>query len=191
MKEHIESIVDSFVDYAGKTHHFVIVAISEMLPNKDDEGFAIDYQVDEYTEGYGMVDIGIVTKVLKLGISMCNPIDTFDEEKGIRKAIARAKASIPALYVKEPGLINTRVVKALLEQEANYLKDNPEKFIDGYADMKARFLTNKEMESLEKDFSDVEKEVVKGVQNNPKFLDRVMKYIHWFNNQSKNVKNKD
>jgi hypothetical protein len=185
MKEHIESIVDSFVDYAGKTHHFVIVAISEMLPSKDYEGYSINYQVDEYTEGYGMIDIGIVTKVLKLGISMCNPIDTFNKEKGIRKAIARAKASVPALYVKEPGLINTRVVKALLEQEANYLKDNPEKFIDGYADMKARFLTNKEMESLEKDFSDVEKEVVNGMQKNPKFLDRVMKYIHWFNNQSK------
>ena len=36
------------------------------------------------------------------------------------------------LLVTDSGLINTKMVRALLEQEADYFKRNPESYIAGY-----------------------------------------------------------
>lgn len=199
MKEHIECITDSFTDYAGNVHQFVIAAVSQNLPTctceledcEECDCADVTYTVAEFIDHEGVVDcLGTVKKVLKIGISMCNPIDTFDEKIGTLKAISRARTSDPVIYASDPGVINTKVVKALLEQEAQYLKNNPENFIPGYIDMRDRYLTNKEMESMKEDFSEIENKVVEGVQKDPKFLDRVLKYLNWLrkHTNSTNVK---
>lgn len=198
MKEHIEVITDSFTDYAGKVHHFVIAAISQVLPTcssqlKDNptecDDLDVSHEVAIFIEDYGTYDyMGTVSKIVRLGISMCNPADTFNEKVGIHKATARAKKANPTLYASDPGVINTRVVRALLEQEAKYLKHNPENFITGYAEMRDRYLTRQKMEAMKENFSDLENKVVENVQKDPKFLNSVMKYLNWHRNQQKGCK---
>lgn len=198
MKEHIEVITDSFTDYAGKVHHFVIAAISQVLPTcssqlednpTECDDLDVSHEVAIFIEDYGTYDyMGTVSKIVRLGISMCNPADTFNEKLGIRKATARAKKANPALYASDPGIINTRVVRALLEQEAEYLKHNPENFITGYVEMRDRYLTRQKMKAMKENFSDLENQVVENVQKDPKFLNSVMKYLNWHRNQQKGCK---
>lgn len=195
MKEHVEFITDSFTDYAGKVHQFVIAALSQNLPTHsgqlennpvDEDDIPVIHEVETYVEDYGTEGyLGTVTKVIRLGVSICNPTDTFDEKVGALKATARAHNAKPALYASNPGVINTKVVKALLEQEAEYLKNNPENFIAGYADMRDRYLTRQKMEAMKDQFSKVENQVVEGLQQDPKFLDSVMQYLEWLRRQNK------
>lgn len=121
-KQRIEYIVDSFVNEKQETRYFVIAAISEML---DPEGIFV---VDSYEN-----DIQQVYKGLKIGYSICNPIDKFNEKLGIDIAIGRArKNSEYAILVSNPGTINSQLVTAFLKQEADYFKRNPEHYIAGY-----------------------------------------------------------
>ena len=192
MKEYIEVINDSFVDYTGKTHYFTIAAISQMLPCKaeevdDDFSGDVTYEVSEIISDFDISGyIGTVRKALYLGISICNPTDAYDEKIGRLKAIARARKSKPALFSTNPGTINTKVVKALLEQEAEYLKNNPENFIKGYNESKAHYEKNKEMEIMAANFTDIEKAVITKMQENPMFLNNAFEYLEWL--QKKNHK---
>ena len=177
MKEHVNVIKDSFVDYAGKTHHFVIAAVTNELATG---------------EGYCPPVIGIspdtyqcVEKGVKLGISICNPEDKFDEKIGVLKAISRARNNFPVLYVTNSGYINNTLVEAFLKQEAEYLKSNPNAYIQGYDDSKERYLKRMQMENIKENFSEVERIVVEGVRKDPKFLDNVNTYLQWLNNQEK------
>ena len=196
MKEHIEVIKDSFVDYAGRTHHFMLAAVSTVLPYKGsqlqntprpiEENSRIKYEVVGQIENTNLEEyLGDVVKVVRLGLSICNPEDTFNEKAGALKATARAKSAEPALYSSTTGFINSKVIKALLEQEAEYLKNNPENFIKGYNEMKQRFLKRQEMEKMASEFSDVEKTVVEGLQKDSKFLNNAFSYLEWLENQEK------
>lgn len=123
-KERIETLVDSFTDENGYTRHFVIAAISVMFDEDDEPDVVLNSNTEYYQN---------VVKGLKLGFSICNPIDEFDEDLGIKIAIGRArKNSEYAILVSEPGFINTKLVQAFLEQEAEYFKHNPESRIAGY-----------------------------------------------------------
>lgn len=176
MKEHVNVLKDSFVDYAGRTHHFVIAAVTNGL-------------VDEYGHSPLIVQkdasFTCVEKGIRIGISICNPEDEFVEKIGVLKAVARARNDQPVLYVTDPGYINETLVEAFLKQEAEYLKSNPDSYIQGYNDSKERYLKRKKMEGLKENFSEVEKIVVEGVQKDPKFLDNVNTYLAWLNNQNK------
>jgi len=172
--EHVELLKDQFIDYSGKVHHFVIAAVSEELP----------CECDVITSDEADL-IGSVSKGLKLGLSICNPEDTFVEKVGVCKALGRAKQSDPVVFVSYKGLINTTMVRALLEQEANYLKANPEKYIVGYADAKARFEKYKEIEGIKNGFTEVEKIIVDNAIKNPKFLDNINTYLSWINKQKR------
>ena len=118
MKEYIEYLKDSFTDYTGKEHYFIIAAISQELPTKTEEigrddlkDYDVIHEVSMYIEDYGTEDyLGVVTKVLRLGVAMCNPVDQYNEKTGIMKATARARKSDPALYSRDKGTINTKVV---------------------------------------------------------------------------------
>jgi len=177
--EHVELLKDQFVDYSGKDHYFIIAAISEDFP----------CECDVITsDGVNADLVGSVSKGLKLGLSICNPEDTFIEKVGICKALGRAKQSDPVVFVSHKGLINTTMVRALLKQEAEYLKANPEKYITGYADAKARFEKCKEMEGIKNGFTEVEKIIVDNIAKNPKFLDNVNTYLNWINKQKKCIK---
>ncbi len=195
MKERIEVRNDSFVDYKGIEHHFTIVAISKELPKKtndfdDLQSFEGDekvyYEVNEYVDDYGTTNyLGNVCKVLCLGLAICNPVDIFNEEIGKFKAIARARNNNPVLYSTNPGTINSKVVNALLEQEAEFFKNNPSKFIKGYDESKKAYeLKVKRMEMV-KEFSDFELSVAVALEDNPNSLDKVKEYLKY----KSNVKN--
>lgn len=203
MKEHIETITSEFIDYKGEKHYFIIAAISQNFPkyldiskeeafiNKADKTtnkcIPVFYEVNEYCDGYGMTGYTIpVNKSLRIGISVCNPVDKFDKSLGKAKAIGRARMSDPVLVVKNPGLINTKVVRALLEQESEYLKNNPELLIKGYKESKLRYERNHQMVNLEKNFTSVERDIAEKLTKNPNFLDKVYDYIEWFKNKMSN-----
>lgn len=125
-KEKITTHVGSFTDANGDEHPFVIAAVSEHF--EIEESLTV---VDEY--GCYMYD-GI--KGVKLGFAICNPTDKFDEKLGKTIAIGRArKNSEYALLASKPGYINTKLIEAFLEQEADYLVENPEYQIAGYKRM--------------------------------------------------------
>ena len=180
MKEHVDVLKDSFVDYAGKTHYFVIAAVTDTLVEEGEQ-----FPLIICPEGINANCIGTIRKGIRIGISICNPEDQFVEKIGVLKAVARARNSTPVLYVTDPGYINKPLVEGFLRQEANYLKSNPDIYIQGYNDSKERYLKRKKMEGLKKNFSEVEKIVVEGVQKDPKFLDNVSTYLAWLNNQNK------
>lgn len=180
MKEHVDVIKDSFVDYAGRTHYFVIAAVNNSLVDEFGCTPIVVHAEDSIVSCANSVEKGI-----RIGISICNPEDQFVEKVGVLKAVARARNSTPVLYVTDAGYINKTLVEAFLKQEAEYLKSNPNVYIQGYDDCKARYLKKKKMENLKENFSEVEKIVVEGVQKNPKFLDNVNTYLNWLDNQNK------
>lgn len=178
MKNYTNVIHDQFIDYAGKTHHFVIAAISENFK----EGECPDIV---NVEGFHTEVLGSVIKGVKIGIALCNPEDEYNEKAGICRALARAENADYALLSNSRGYINEKVVEALLVSEANYIKNNPERYIKGYAEMQARYLKNKEMEDIHNNFTEVERIVVEKIQENPEFLTNVNKYLGWLENQKK------
>lgn len=167
MKEYVNVIHESFVDFAGKTHYFTIAAVT----TRSDRYSVYDYQEE---------DEGDLKKDVRLGISICNPIDKFDKEIGVRKAVNRAKKNDPILYSSGSGFINETLVNTLLYSEAEYVKNHPNSFIKGYKDAEQRYLQNKKMEELAINFTDIEKDIVEEVKKNPSFLDRVTKYLTWY-----------
>ena len=123
MKEVVEYLCDSFVDFEGKTHNFVLCAVSKVDPNVE----LYFNNVDGFCES---------TRTLTLGCSVCNTVDKYDEELGKKIAYNRAVSDkvMPTLVSTLPGVINTAVVSALLRQEADYIKRDPNCIIPGYND---------------------------------------------------------
>jgi hypothetical protein len=104
---------DTFVDFSGKVRNFVFCAIST------DEA--------PVPENF---------KALFLGVSVQNPRDEINNPE-LAKKIAEGKAikarSRVGMLVSDCiGLINSKVVNALLEQEVEFFKNNPGKYIKGY-----------------------------------------------------------
>lgn len=141
-KERIETLVDSFVDANGDERHFVVAAISEIMPStfgeaypgcdEDEKDEEVSVEAVIYDD-YDSNTIDQLVKGVKLGFAICNPCDVFNEELGKTIAIGRARKNASyALYATELGYINTKLVRAFLEQEAEYFKHNPESRIAGY-----------------------------------------------------------
>lgn len=133
----VELLEDSFVDFEGKEHRFLIAAIS--IPVIAD-GSEYENDPNEVYLSHLSHEVIEFPKVLSLGISICNPCDKWNPRIAYQMATGRArKHRDHALYVTEPGLINTKMVQALLKQEAEYIKNNPEKVIEGYLERKKRW----------------------------------------------------
>lgn len=116
----VEHIVGSFIDYAGRTRNFVMAAVS-----LHDENTV--YIEEDYEEVLNDM------KVLSIGVSVCRPDDIFNEDLGVKIATGKAtKYRDHALYATDAGLVNEKMVKALLEQEADYFKVNPGRYLAGY-----------------------------------------------------------
>lgn len=134
MKEKIVTVTSEFIDYKGLTHKFIIAAVSQ----------PIDARVNIYDEDGNIDDYADVQKVIKLGVAVCNPDDEFNEEKGKMIAINKARNSVDyAMFAVLPGMINTAVVNALVNQEVIFIKENPGRVIPGYIDEKIKFETRK------------------------------------------------
>lgn len=114
--------VDKFTDYTGLEREFIIAAVS--VPGYSEQLLPIDdwncSQID-------------CEKVLYLGVSVRHPSDKYDQEIGKKIAVGKAlKLKGKQLFVSHAGLINTKMVEALLEQEAEYFKRDPSSYIAGY-----------------------------------------------------------
>lgn len=185
MKEHIETITDSFVDYKGDTHHFVIAAISSELPTKagqigytEDTNERVTHEVNIYVDNYGMHDwVCDVTKKICLGIAICNPEDPFNEEIGKKKAIARAKTAKPALLATNKGYINKHVAQGLLRQEADYIKNNPHLYIKGYSDMEKAYNKRIQMDVFVSGLNESERQIISKLEEDPDFIKDAINYL--------------
>lgn len=168
MKQDIaEFLVDSFIDYKGDEHKVVLCALSQ-TPEKsiDDDNLMVvwsnGYDVDE------TADIcHDVFRTVSLGVAICCPADkkVFSEEIGKKIALNRAEKAIPKFVSLEPGIVNTTVVRAFLEQEMAFVKKCPEKFIKGYEEAQVHYNKKLNLDKTVKNLSPEEAEVVELAMN--------------------------
>lgn len=186
MKQVIDYLVGEFTDYKGLVHKVVIAAVSEELPYYMNDGKHEneEYSVSHYTESAGEEDYKTVRKALKLGVAICNPEDNFREEVGQKAAAGKAKSSEPVLYATKKGIINTTMVRALMQQELDYICNNPDVAIKGYSDSKKRYEYVQEMAAQIDSLSDVEKSCLEILtSSNTSQKDKLMKLATFVNNR--------
>ena len=106
-------------------------------------------------------------RTVSLGVAICCPADkkAFSEEIGRKIALNRAEKAIPKFVSLEPGVVNTTVVRAFLEQEMAFVKKCPEKFIKGYDEAKAHYNKKLNLDKTVKNLSPEEAEVVEFAMN--------------------------
>jgi len=144
----------SFVDFQGVTRQFVVCALStSQFNNEEHEVDLTVYGSEGILEGETSLP-----RAVFIGISVCNPIDEWDENKG--RMIAEAKArgfkydapeKSAALFATRAGMISEILVQALLDREVEHIKEDPEYVIKGYNQMKKRWEEKQEMEKYVKE----------------------------------------
>lgn len=167
MKQDIaEFLVDSFIDYKGDEHNVVLCALSQTPEEYDEDSLMVvwsnGYDIDENAD-----ICHNVFRTVSLGVAICCPADkkVFSEEIGKKIALNRAEKAIPKFVSLEPGVINTTLVKAFLEQEMAYIKKCPEKFIEGYEEAMKRYNKKLNLDKTVKNLSQEEAEVVESAMN--------------------------
>jgi hypothetical protein len=117
MKQDILTYINGdFVDFEGHTHPVVICARSTSSENY----ISID-------EGYAIAE-----REVYIGVAICNPLDAFDLETGKKIAKMRTYNKFPKIISFEPGVVNSSLVKTLLENELIHIQKFPGKYIKGY-----------------------------------------------------------
>lgn len=123
----VQYISSTFTDFTGQERHFIMAAVSII------DGLAY---VD-MSEAENFLD---TPKCVSIGVSVCLPFDNFDEELGKKIAYGKAmKSTEHRLYATDEGLINTVMISGLLEQESEYFKKYPGRYLKGYDAYKARY----------------------------------------------------
>ena len=122
-KEIIDYKVDSFIDFEGIERKFVVVAISSKHS---------DFK-----------------RMISIGVSICHKDDEFDEEKGVNIAINHAKKSNLRMFVTAAGMVSTKLVNTLIDQEIEYFKKNPASHISGYLQMQNENQKIDELKNIE------------------------------------------
>lgn len=132
-KEKVETVIDSFVDKEGRKHYFVVAAVSEVFPTKDEDGYELSYELVRYNEFDGET-LQFFVKGLKLGWAFCNPNDEFNESLGITIATGRDRKNEHYEWVSSNyGSINTATVQALLNEKVRWFKEDPENRLIEYS----------------------------------------------------------
>ena len=125
--------IDKFVDNKGIEREFILAAVSIDL--RKDKSVIYSEAAIGVTAGEAAYDM---EKVLCLGIAVRRPEDTFNEALGMNIARGKALKALTnpdkgkLIFASDAGLINTKMVQALLEQEALYFKRDPRCYIKGY-----------------------------------------------------------
>lgn len=150
----------AIVDFAGKTHPFVVCALStsnfkgnDILIRTEDEN------------GLGISELEVPRAVF-IGVAVCNPVDEWSEEKGKSIALNKARGfnydcpeKSAALFATRAGLISEPLVQALLNKEVQHIIDDPNSVIKGYNQMKASYIQKQEdkkyLEETPKDLMDI------------------------------------
>lgn len=118
--------VDSFIDFEGKERKFVLLCVTI-----NDPSLILNAHFTE------------AERYLNLGIALCNEVDEFDEQLGVKIALGRAQKKLNHMIVFQRGsMINNDLVNTILERESAYLKKDPGFYIEGYDVAKDRYLRN-------------------------------------------------
>lgn len=177
-----ESVTGQFEDYRGNKRDFTMVAVSVPM---DDNSAEVVMPVDvireytvkerqvlddetgnlitepEHTEQYvdeDIVSVANVSKMLSVGVAVRSMRDT-DNGMGVRIAYGKAlKYCDHRLYVTHPGMINTKMVQALIEQEAEHFRKDPGSYLVGYNADKVRYQKTGKVASAELTTDDITKE---------------------------------
>lgn len=153
-------VVDSFTDFAGKEHKLVACALSQSPNNEShslrlgwaDSNNVLDSEDKLYYDVYRMVT---------LGIAICNPSDTFDLEAGKRIAYNKAARieGLPRLYATGKGVITQQLVDTFIQQQIQFVKENPASLIPGYKEAEAAYKAAQTAEKEISELNDQEKEI--------------------------------
>lgn len=179
--ERVNYLISAFEDYAGEQHRFVIAAVSRVLPktevvrtdNDDEYDEDVSYLVMKTNE-YDEYELDEVVKCLYVGVAVCNPKDTFDEALGQKIAYQKALKSDAKLYTTKLGLINNTVVNALLEQEEEFIKNNPGSVIKNYNNLRAEY---ERLADLEESVLNAPKSVLKELKKDTSWCTEVLESI--------------
>lgn len=118
--------VDSFVDFEGKERKFVLLCATI-----NDPSLILNAHFTK------------AERYLNLGVALCNEVDEFDEQLGVKIALGRAQKKLNHMIVFQRGsMINKDLVNTILEREVAYLKKYPGFYIEGYDLAKDRYLRN-------------------------------------------------
>ena len=209
-----ETLTGKFTDYRGMVRDFTMVAVSIPLKNDDvvvtrpvevedeyevpaknvldpetNEIVYIPESTEKFVDEYDEL-LAPITKMLSVGVATRCVRDTHDADLGVRIAYGKAmKLWDHTLYVSHPGMINTKMVKALLEQEAEHFKKDPGSYLVGYNDAKARYLKDgkiAEVEMTEEEITDSKKSEKEKKNLPAKSVDVKKKFLH----EADNVINK-
>lgn len=126
----------SFIDYKGVEHKFTVAGVVIRICQED----------EVYIESSNWDRIFIPTsieKILSVGISICNPGsettkgDEYNRFRGEKQAQGRAiklrdDTAVRVVAVTKSGMLNDKVVDAILEDTVENIKNNPGQFIKGY-----------------------------------------------------------
>ena len=152
-----ETVTGTFKDYRGNDRDFTMVAVSIpmdeyeyvrvektvlyekecQLPDKvveNENGDVIDFVPGGVTFFQDEKDVVLspINKMLTIGVAVrC----VRDKDNGYGERIAYGKAvklQNHVLFTPNSGMINTKMVKALLEQEAEHFKKDPGSYLAGY-----------------------------------------------------------
>ena len=158
-----ETLKGTFTDYCGNERDFTMVAVSiptdeyenirvektvpyekecqlpdKVVENENGEVIAVRGGVTFFQDEKDVV-LSPITKMLTIGVAVrC----LSDKDNGYGERIAYGKAvklKNHVLYATHPGMINTKMVKALLEQEAEHFKKDPGSYLAGYNKDKFRY----------------------------------------------------
>lgn len=118
--------VDSFIDFEGKERKFILLCATINMPS-----LILNTQFIQ------------AERYLNLGIALCNEVDEFNEQLGVKIALGRAQKKLNHMIVFQRGsMINNDLVNTILERESAYLKKDPGFYIEGYDVAKDRYLRN-------------------------------------------------
>ena len=162
MKQDVaEYLVDSFVDFKGDVHQVVLCALSQSPESIDSDNLMVAWSDGETVDDSADI-FHDVFRMVSLGIAICCPADkkVFSEEIGKKIALNRAEKEVPKFVSIFPGVVNTTLVRAFLSQEMEFIKKNPEQFIVGYAEAKARYDKKVNFDKTIKNLSEAEAVIV-------------------------------
>lgn len=139
MKDKVVFKSGDFTDFTGKVRSVTFCAVSI-----EEDSFVNNIQ--DILLDVNVTNTDLVVKKIVLGVAVQNPSDdtvNLELAKTISEGKARKfKSSLGALYSTNKGMINYRVVEALLEQELDFFQQNPGNYIAGYNKDKALYNKN-------------------------------------------------
>lgn len=143
MVESVMYMTGSFNDWLGQEHKFVVAAVTVLHEDEMMLG-----TVENNLQGKYLIPVkeyngdGHLQKSVFIGVSVCCPLDKFNEEIGQKIAYNRAiTGKRPQAWISSNigGMLGPKVVKALLQQEVDHIAAYPGSVIPGYNESKAKY----------------------------------------------------